>query len=807
MLTVLSTLAAAELPPLVQWSFWLREDGAGQTRTVDAPGTGTAVAIAHRGARDWSFAPSIEVPVKAGEVWELTGRLQVSGTGSAGLSFVAVDPAGQVLDWMGGYRGLDGTTAAREIKARYLVPEGVARLRPRLTGVGPATTQLAAPRLIDRGNPAAGGGGLPAVVRLEHPVLAVELDPRALVLTVTDRRNGRVWRQRAELTSLVPLTVVREGGTSATSFVRPGRDGPVPDAAANAQGAGERPSGTGSGNVVTDAGATVVLRCTDVVEDRPVDVTWRLDPREPGIEVGIESDGALAAPLRFPHPFVTEAGTWLVVPMNEGIAFPVEDPETYRGELVAYGGHGICMAFWGVTDGAAAQMTLVETADDAAVAIERGRDSLHFARPVWHPQRGQFGYTRRLRYVFFDQGGHVAIAKRYRRHAAEQGRLRTLTEKRRGREAIDGLVGAVNVWYWGRDAVEMVRELQAAGIDRILWSHQAAPDVLRELNARPGVLTSRYDIYQDAMNPANFPRLRWIHPDWTSDAWPQDLVLHPNGDWERGWEVETRDGPRVPCGVLCDRRAPARAVDRIGRDLATAPYRCRFIDTTTAAAWRECYAPEHPMTRSQSRACRIELLGLVSGRFGLVCGSETGHDAVVPVCDYFEGMLSLGPYRVPDSGRDMQRIWDQVPDAVARFQLGHRYRLPLWELVYHDCCVAQWYWGDYNNKLPAVWDQRDRFNALYGTPPMFMFSRDFWRGNRDRFARSYRSTAPIARATAWHEMTNHRFLTPDRAVQQTRFANGVTVTVNFGERRFVQPDGGVVEAGQIRTEGLSPATL
>jgi Glycosyl hydrolases related to GH101 family, GH129 len=48
------------------------------------------------------------------------------------------------------------------------------------------------------------------------------------------------------------------------------------------------------------------------------------------------------------------------------------------------------------------------------------------------------------------------------------------------------------------------------------------------------------------------------------------------------------------------------------------------------------------------------------------------------------------------------------------------YRLLLWELVYHDCVVTQWYWGDYNNKLPAVWDRRDLYNALYGTPPMFI---------------------------------------------------------------------------------------
>jgi hypothetical protein len=37
-------------------------------------------------------------------------------------------------------------------------------------------------------------------------------------------------------------------------------------------------------------------------------------------------------------------------------------------------------------------------------------------------------------------------------------------------------------------------------------------------------------------------------------------------------------------------------------------------------------------------------------------------------------------------------------------QLDHRYRLLLWELVYHDCVVAQWYWGNHDNKLLALWN-------------------------------------------------------------------------------------------------------
>jgi hypothetical protein len=104
--------------------------------------------------------------------------------------------------------------------------------------------------------------------------------------------------------------------------------------------------------------------------------------------------------------------------------------------------------------------------------------------------------------------------------------------------------------------------------------------------------------------------------------------------------------------------------------------------------------------------------------------------------------------------------------------------------VYHDCVVAQWYWGDYNNKLPALWQKRDLFNILYGTAPMFMFTRQVWEQNKDRFARSYKNICDVTRAVGYAEMTDHCFLTSDRDVQQTTFANGVTVTVNFGEKPY-----------------------
>jgi len=181
--------------------------------------------------------------------------------------------------------------------------------------------------------------------------------------------------------------------------------------------------------------------------------------------------------------------------------------------------------------------------------------------------------------------------------------------------------------------------------------------------------------------------------------------------------------------------------------------------------------------------------------FGLVAGSETGHDAGVPVCDYFEGMLSLVPYRVPDSGRNIGQIWTNVPPRVAKYQTGEAYRLPLWELVYHECVCAHWYWGDYNNKLPELWAKRDLFNMLYGTMGMFVLNKKKWIADKDRFVRSYRLTSPIARATGYSEMIDHRMLSPDRTVQESRFADGTVVTVNFGKSPCLLPDGRRIEGG------------
>jgi hypothetical protein len=738
---------------LAHWRpLWTREAKAG-TLTLDAAsahGGRSSARVEHTGARDWSLEPVNRVPVQAGDVLELEAWLKLeSRGGSVTLCAATFDSAGNAVDWAYASRTLPRTSGWERLHTRLVVPAGVTQLQPRIIGDGAATVWVDDFSGEARGNTRTlRAAGLVPALTLTNATLEVVLDTSQATFSVLDRRTGQRTHQIPRASNLL----------------------------------------------LTDASARdgqINLTLLDVPSGLWLAGCLRLEADRPEFTFELSGQGELVNSLEFPHPFAAPGGDYLVVPMNEGISYPVADASIEPVRLVAYGGHGICMAFWGATDGVRGHMAILETPDDAAIRIARHEGLLHIA-PQWEAQRGAFGYPRRLRYVFLDRGGHVAIAKRYRAYAQQLGLLKTLEQKRRENPNVDRLIGAVNIWCWDRDAVPLVREIQAAGIERILWSNQQSPTNLVLLNDL-GVLTSRYDIYQDVMDPDNFPRLSWKHPDWTTKAWPGDIITNASGQFLKGWGVEARDGSMISCGIICDRRALDYARERIPADLATHPYRCRFIDTTTAAPWHECYSAAHPMTRSESREWKMKLLDYVSRDNRLVTGCETGHDAAVPFLHYFEGMLSLGPYRVRDSGRRMQVIWTNVPEAVAKFQLGHAYRLPLWELVYHDCVVAQWYWGDYNNKLPALWDKRDLFNALYGTPAMFMFDRRLWEQNKERFVRSYRNTCPTVRRVGYSEMTDHRFLKADRSVQQTSFANGVTVTVNFGASAFSLPDGALLE--------------
>jgi hypothetical protein len=467
--------------------------------------------IEHQGENDWSLTSSLVQTTRDGDIYTLQGWVKTEGEGTAEINVIARDSHNDVVDWSYGPRRITGTHDWTFVQSKFVISSDIKTIQPRLIGYGPLTVWFDDFDMILEGNTDDYLGSLPDQLPIQNDTLSVRFHTDDGTISVLDKRNQKTWNQVVFANDAILTQAKVDGNTISTDWLY----------------------------LPTSVDLHVLIE---------------LDNNQAECLYTIEADGELTDWFSFPQPFESNPGEYLVIPMNEGISYPVDDTSIDERRLITYGGHGICMPFWGVTDGNAAHMAIFETPNDAAILIERLDGDLSII-PQWVSQKGSFGYSRKIRYCFIDQGDHVEICKRYRQYAKDVGLFKTLEEKRNENPNVDLLVGAVNVWNWESNTLSYITEMQSLGIDHIQWSHRESSSVIDSMNKK-NVLSSRYDIFQDVMNPDNFQYLNGVHPDWPTEAWPDDLMMDQDGEYREGWKVKAKDGSYIPCHVLCDKQAP-----------------------------------------------------------------------------------------------------------------------------------------------------------------------------------------------------------------------------------------------------------
>lgn len=531
-------------------------------------------------------------------------------------------------------------------------------------------------------------------------------------------------------------------------------------------------------------------------EGKPVVLSVRLTLADDGADLFVEADmkdREVEIPnLPFFEPLVHDSpsGVLVVADYCDGHLVPLDmNPFPRRW----FSASRLDMPWVGLCDIAEGfgYLLLVETSDDASIEmrrVEAGQRNLAAPRVIWNASTKQFRYPRRMMYHFVGDGGYVALAKRYRAYASEHGFLVPFSEKLKKNPNISRLFGAPDVW--GNASLGFAREAKAAGLEKMIIHGRSSPADMKAINAL-GYLTSEYDNYTD---------VRPIEPgkgiDSNHDHIPDSVVLNADGERMKAWltfDKKTQFMKRCPSLWL---RTAEIVVPGV---LEKHPFLGRFIDVTTAENLYECYDPEHPLTRTDKRECGVRLLSYVRS-LGLVTGGEHGIWWSVPHLDYIEGMMSGGSYSWPaghlirpkSKEQEFTSPWGSKLGKWQEYEkwgIGHAYRVPLWQLVFHDCVVSTWYWGDSSDFLldaaPEVTAKKDAFNILYGTIPLMWANKEgAWQKSRDTFLKTYRNTCKLHEVVAASEMLSHEFATPDRAVQRTRFSDGTEVVVNFGEAPY-----------------------
>ncbi|MCX7887332.1 MAG: glycoside hydrolase [Verrucomicrobiae bacterium] len=588
---------------------------------------------------------------------------------------------------------------------------------------------------------------------LENRALRVEVSPDTGRITVTEKSTGQLWEQPAETKAKYRILDQTKHELN-------------------------------------------LQRSFDITQGRKLPLKLRLTlptPDAPDLRVEVSADDPKTeiAEFAFLEPFLLDAprGVLAVADYGNGHLYPLHTQPFPRTH---FGADRLDMPWVGICDldSGRGYLLLLETSDDAAVVMQKtaGKDGRPLVAPVvrWRPQKGTFGYPRSLLYHFTPRGGYVALCKRYRAYARAQGLVVPFTEKLKKNPNIARLFGAPDVW--GDASLRFAQEAKAAGIEKMIIHGRAkTPEEMRAINAL-GYLTSEYDNYTDILQSKDgtIDRNHGILPD--------HAVMLKDGERMKAWltwDKKTQYMKRCPALWV---ETAKLTVEKVLREW---PFLGRFVDVTTAESLYECYDPKHPLTRSQKRECGPALLRVFRDR-GLVIGGEHGIWWCVPWVDYIEGMMSHNPYfswpaghliRPKTKDQEFEGAWGKIKTKWADYEkwgIGHQWRAPLWELVFHDCIVSTWYWGDATDWLmeaaPEITPKKDAFNILYGTIPLLWANKQgAWHQNRDLFLRSYRNTCKLHEAIATAEMLSHEFLTPDHALQRTRFSDGTECIVNFGE--------------------------
>jgi hypothetical protein len=633
-------------------------------------------------------------------------------------------------------------------------------------------------------NPAAG-------VRFSFAIGLNDADPKPGEPVKRDRQSysPRSWTHSAPTTFAVAVLTDPKGEAPARTREN--------DRSATATGG--RISGMKLGKAPNSLTYTYSLTRGQTTEV-PLQVTWQLVPGQAAVDVELVCAAGGDTPLKpFSYPFALypekpETYFMGVANYTDGRYLPVGDSFCRNREFCRWGGD---LPFLLVTDGTKGLDAILLTPWDGGIQMQTRSDDaekLGFPGFRWHPSKGIWGETRRGRLVFFDKGGHVTACKIYRELAKEQGLVRTFTEKAKVKPNVRKLFGAVN--WWGGHGLTFVREAKAAGMTHGLLNGRPNPKDMAEI-VKLGWLAGEYDNYEDINDSPTIARAKAPVKD--------HAVVKADGEFMTAWITRDKDmNPIHTYMKQCTAMMTKSARVVIPKVLATYPFNTRFLDVTTATSLKECYSPVHGVTRKQDQACREQLCAYVGDELGLVAGGEHGKYYDVRFLDYHEGMMGGASYSWPAGYLRDVKSRDELSDRYLKYSIDPTFRVPMFELVFHDCVVDYWYWGatnDYLHKVaPEITDRKTAMNVLYGTPPMMWVNNHGLRWGvpeeRELMIDIYRQTCKLHEVVADQEMVSHEFVSPDRKVQRSTFADGTVCTVNFGDEPYaVSADGRTFKLG------------
>lgn len=353
---------------------------------------------------------------------------------------------------------------------------------------------------------------------------------------------------------------------------------------------------------------------------------------------------------------------------------------------------------------------------------------------------------------------------------------------------------------WGDGvSVKMMEKFAESGFDR-LWlglnSWQSAyrhPQAIKKARDL-GYLVAPYDSYHSIHHPEETDT--WETAQFDLQLYNTGAVVRADGTKKRGFKQKGYILSPIAARPYVEKR-----VSGIMKTLP-APFNSWFIDCDAYGELFDDYSPLHPATQQDDMNARLERMAWIRDTYGLVIGSERGAAYAALVIHFAHGMMTpVFGWGDPDLRKDKKSKYylggwwppdgpavfvKQVPlkPKYRTFYFNPRFRLPLYQTVFHDSVVTTHHWGAGSLKFKDQLDTVELLELLYNVPPLYhMNLQEFGRHEKNMKAHND-FFSPLHRELALLPLTDFSWLRADRMVQRAVFGDRVELVANFADEDF-----------------------
>ena len=353
---------------------------------------------------------------------------------------------------------------------------------------------------------------------------------------------------------------------------------------------------------------------------------------------------------------------------------------------------------------------------------------------------------------------------------------------------------------WGDGlSLKLLEQFAENGLDR-LWlgvdswrdgfRHPAAIAKAKAL----GYLVGPYDSYHSIHHPNE--KDTWETAQFDLSLYESGAIVNADGTKSRGFKKKGYHLSPLVAQPYVENRVNG-IVDQMPSDFNT-----WFIDCDAYGELYDDYSASHPATQLDDMHARLARISWIRDTHNMVVGSEGGaaysasvlhfaHGMTVPVIGWGDPDMKskTSPYYVggywPPEGPAIHI--KQVP--LKPNYLYHYYdpcfRLPLYEIVFHDSVIATHHWGSGSLKFENAIETLALLELLYNVPPLYHLNMAEFSKHKAWIKKHYAFFSPLHRQIGGRAMTDFEWLREDKLVQRTEFGDSVEIYANFGTDVFV----------------------